>query len=836
MKELTPLMRQYWEIKNLHEDKILLFRMGDFYEMFFQDAITAAPLLGITLTSRNKKSLDETPMCGVPHHSIAGPINKLLAFGYKVALCEQTEDPKLAKGLVKRAVTRILTPGMVLDPETLETSSAHYLACFEEGVLAAVDVSTGESFYYKDLSEQEVKRLLSMLPIAELVTDQEQNLNKVIERPTKSFWANFENFDHPLLINSLQLKAPARLLSYLFSLSQDSCQLILKPFEHRTLKGRMALSSATVRHLEIFQTYKGEQLGSFFHCVNRTQTSVGARLLRQWLLFPLRDHSEIALRQDKIASWISRSTDLLRVREVLRSMGDLERRLSKIGQPSANARDLLSLRDAIRAGVTALEIAGQQDGAHQLLLNLSQKIDQTLVSDPPLLVKSGGLIRAGFSIELDEIVELATNSQAHLEQMELSERQATGISSLKIRYNNVFGYYIEVTNTHKDKVPSHYMRKQTLSQAERFCTEELISLEKKVLAAQSRRNDLEYEIYEQLKKEALASSQELLTLSHQAAELDVLTSFAWLAIEKRLQKPKFNTDMTLNILGSRHLVVEDSQQGQFVANDLKIQSGGCLLLTGPNMAGKSTLMRQVALTALMAQVGCFVPADQAELPLYDQIFTRIGASDQLSEGLSTFMVEMTETAEILKKMTRNSLVIFDEIGRGTSTFDGMSLAQSILEHLLTEQKAMSLFATHYHELTTLEQKFSQLINAHMSVNEKAGEIRFLYTLARGPALKSYGIQVAKLAGLPVAVTKRAGEILKGLEFKAVGSTDQLSLFQVASESASIDSEPAQIAPEIHQVAEDVRNWPVQTKTPIEALVQISKWQEIISSASSGLNH
>ncbi|RYZ67841.1 MAG: DNA mismatch repair protein MutS, partial [Proteobacteria bacterium] len=519
-----------------------------------------------------------------------------------------------------------------------------------------------------------------------------------------------------------------------------------------------------------------------------THTSAGSRLLRQWLSFPLIDQKNIEERFDKIDLWRSNLTELKRVRQVLSQMGDIERRLTKISQPQCNGRDLLAIAGSIRAGLSALEIGHHlkpmtkiEAGAIDSLHKISQKIETTLVEEPPLAIKQGYIIRQGVSAELDELIMLSTHSQSLLEQMEADEREKTGISSLKIRYNNVFGYYIEITNTHKDKAPSHYQRKQTLANAERYCTDALIELERKVLTAQTKRADLECEYFETLRREILSKNSELILLAHECSELDVITGFAWLALEEKYVRPTFSTARQMSLKSSRHPVVEQTVKKNFVPNDIEMKPGGCLLLTGPNMAGKSTLMRQVALTTILAQAGCFVPADGAILPVYDAIFTRIGASDQLSEGLSTFMVEMTETAAMLKNATSKSLVILDEVGRGTSTFDGMCLAQSILEHLLSDVGPMTFFATHYHELTQLENNFAQIQNAHMTVAEKDGQIRFLHTLVRGPAKKSYGIQVAELAGLPSVVVRRAKGLLKQIESQKYEATSQLSLMDLDQE-------------------------------------------------------
>lgn len=819
---MTPLMRQYWDIKALHQDKVLLFRMGDFFEMFFDDAVTAAPILGIALTQRNKKSADETPMCGVPHHSIAGPINKLLAAGLKVAICDQLEDPKQAKGIVKRGVTRVLTPGMVYDPETLEPQSAHYMACFDDEVLACVDTTTGEAFYFANLSALEFKRLTQVLPIAELVVAPEKQSDK---RPEFNRLISY----HDGLVAGNEPNAVRRLRAYLQSLGTGEVPKNIGDFIEKNLKARLDLSPTVIRHLEVFSTYKGEGAGSLFHAIDRTRTFAGARLLRSWLQFPLIEQKEIIARQNHVEWWRTNPGPLKIFRDLLTGMGDLERRMGKITLAQSHARDLLSLAESITVGLKALRVIENQFPADKAerLERLATKIVNTFVEEPPLSTTQGYMIRQGVLPLLDEYIELSTNSQGLLQQMEEREKAATGIPSLKIRYNNVFGYYIEITNTHKDKAPKHYMRKQTLTNAERYTTDELVELEKKVLSAQAKRSDLEKEIYEQMKNEALSVAGDILSLAHDLSERDVFSSLAWLAIEKRYVRPQFTNEGT-SLKASRHPVVEQTVKKSFVPNNIEITQGGCLLLTGPNMAGKSTIMRQVALTAILAQIGSFVPADEARLPVFEHLFTRIGASDQLSEGLSTFMVEMIETAEMLEKSTAKSLIILDEIGRGTSTFDGMSLAQSILEHILQKVCATTLFATHYHELTGLSQLYPQLHNGHMTVTERGGEIRFLHTLVSGPAQKSYGIQVAKLAGLPSEVTTRAAQLLKEKENKA--PSGQMSLMDVSQQSGcdAVAETDAALGPQLEKLISEVLKFQVNSTTPLDAMMKIAQWQETLS--------
>ncbi len=851
---LTPLMRQYWDIKSLHRDKILLFRMGDFFEMFFEDAVTAAPILGITLTSRNKKSQDETPMCGVPHHSVAGPINKLLNSGLKVAICDQIEDPKIAKGIVKRAVTRVLSPGMVYDSDTLEATQAHYMASVSVsllGKLACVDATTGDAFVVGSVEPDDIRRLFALLPIVEIVAFENSlnleflkslgpPLSLVPVSPGTSIPQELLNLLAPPLEISTEIsQSPTEhgdseggeeedpaltLLRYIVASGGVNALKNIRAFEWRSLIGRMDLGATVLRHLEIFSNSRGENHGTLFSCINRTQTSPGARLLRQRISFPLTQIKDIESRLDEVEFWTKDLAQIKQIREALGRMGDLERRLGKVTQPQANGRDIRHLAESILAGLEVSKLAQKEmvskGFSQETLARLAQKVLKFIVEEPPLSTKQGYLISKGVHQGLDELIELSTNSQTLLQKMELKEKEQTGISSLKIRYNNVFGYYIEVTHTHRDKVPPHYLRKQTLSNVERYCTDELIELERKVLSAQTKRFELEYEIFEDLRREALGLSLELLRLSQVAAELDVTTSSAWLALEKNYTRPQVGSDF-LKLTNSRHPVVEQTVKQSFTPNSVKIDRGGCLLLTGPNMAGKSTLMRQVALIAILAQSGLFVPAEKAELPSFNHLFTRIGSSDQLAEGLSTFMVEMTETSEMLKKAGLRSLLILDEIGRGTSTFDGLSLAQSILEFILTDLGSMTLFATHYHELTTLEERFTKIKNAHMRVIEKSGQIQFLHTLTPGSAQKSYGIHVAKLAGIPRSVTERAEEILKKHE-----KTSPL----VKNMGAKLESETReQLSFDIdssfsHPILDDLRKLELMSMTPLQALQKIAEWQ------------
>lgn len=812
MAQLTPLMKQYWDIKSEHPDKILLYRMGDFYEIFHEDAEVAAPLLGIALTSRNKKAADETKMCGVPHHSIAGPIAKLLKHGHKVAICEQVEDPKLAKGIVKRAVTRILSPGMVYDPATLDQLEPNFVASFDNKYVSFIEPSTGEAFYYAVESDLEREQCLLLLKPKELVVAPGAQLKTAIACLTRQ-----EIAPHFLSGPKADLPESAlRLLSYAEYMSGGQGLKNLKDFSRRSLKSAMKISGTVLDHLEIFTTTRGEEKGSLFSAIHRCKTAGGARLLRTWLTFPLTDEKVLEGRYDRVEAWIKKPDKLKTAREILSTMGDLERRLYRLNFSTCTPRDLLAVSQSLKAGL-ALESFVNARPSEEWLKGLAQKIESTIVEEPPTSAREGGFVRPGVDASVDELIELSENSQSLVSQLETKERDDTGIGSLKIRYNSVFGFYIEVTKTHSDKVPERFVRKQTLANAERFTTPELTALEAKVLSAKARLSEVELAIFQELQNEILKAAPDLLQKAREWSEQDVLSAFAWLALERKYVRPQIAKDRELNLASSRHPVIEQQVSG-FTANDVILPSEGCLLLTGPNMAGKSTLMRQVALTFIMAQIGSFVPAREAKLPLLKKIFTRIGASDSLSEGLSTFMVEMKETAEILQEADSDTLVILDEVGRGTSTYDGFCLAQAILEFLLQHSKAYTLFATHYHELTRLELSFPQIQNAHMAIQETGGQIRFLHSIRKGPAQKSYGVHVARLAGLPKSVTVRAEDLLSRLEKPLL-----------SGEQTAFDLDAATPSNNLKNVLLKIKGLSLEEIRPIDALNVLADFQEQVRS-------
>ena len=833
---LTPLMKQYWDVKSVHADKIVFFRMGDFFELFYEDAKTAAPILGIALTQRNKKSDDYTPMCGMPHHSVAGAINKLLSLGYKIAICDQVEDPKLAQGIVKRAVTRILTPGVVYDPEVLDHGKPHYLGAIDEKSVSFCDFSTGESFFIISEDMKHKISLLQQLDAAEILVPKELKISlENLKQKTLTVVELGETFEG--LPGSSTL-----ILNYIKSLGDFSLALTLKPFVEKKIHRRLQILNSSLRHLEIFTNNRGEDRGTFWAAIDRTKTAGGRRLQREFMTFPLTEKIAIEARYDVIDRYRENLFELKKSREMLATLGDVERRLAKLALPQASARDLRALAQGLQIAHEVLllntRVYKYTPFSIDDLLKLSEKVTMCIKDDAPITVKQGQMFNLGYSAALDELIKISTDSASLIQELEVQERSSTGIGSLKIRYNNVFGYYIEITNTHKDKVPGRYLRKQTLANAERYCTVELIELEKKVLSAQTRRNELEYDIFIELKNEFISAAGLIHRLSQVVSEIDVFTALSWLSLEENYSRPRLNESGPLNLFESRHVVVEQSlkESGQrFVPNTITLQQNHCDLITGPNMAGKSTLMRQVALTVILAQMGSFVPAVKAELPIYDSLFTRIGASDHLSEGLSTFMVEMKETAEMLQLAGPRSLIVLDEIGRGTATFDGLSLAQAILEYVLKQKFSQSFFATHYHELTVLEESYSTIHNKHMKINMNTKKdqvhMNFLYIYSEGAAGQSYGVHVARLAGIPESINQRAEELLKNYQTTAHDAetqrSDQLKKIEKnSSGQVQMDLFAMKNSQFNSQVITELQSLDLNQLTPIQALLKLGEWKNL----------
>ena len=800
---LTPMMRQYLEVKAQHPDAILFFRLGDFYEMFFEDAVRASQLLQITLTARAKGD-ERVPMCGVPYHAAKGYVARLVEAGLKVALCDQVEVP--GKGLVKREVTRVITPGMVLDEELLEAGANNFLCAVlfgdgeEGGGLALLDASTGEfiagELERNDALLDEVARSGAreiLLGVAAASSDRAERLAKacpsavVSPVPDEAFeparaeallrahfgTSSLDGFGLSGLKRAIGAAGAA--LRYLKETQRSAASHVDRVALIKSGTA-MVVDEATRANLEILRTQRdGKRKGSLLGLVDRTATAMGGRRLARWLTYPLLDVPEINRRLDAVAEFSSSGVLREELAEKLAGIADLERLTARLSLSQGNARDLRALASSLlRMPRLAQRLSGLASPLLRALAPaleapaaLGQRLDRAVAEEPPASMKEGGLLRAGFDPELDRLVEIATRGKDFLLQLEADERARTGIASLKVRYNRVFGYYIEVTRSNLHLVPKDYVRKQTTVGGERFVTEALKEFEEQVLTAEEKRFALELQLFERLRAEVAAAAPQLREAADAVAAADALLSFARVAAEHGYCRPELDDSDVLEIVQGRHPVVERMLAGgeAFVPNDIRLdrQETQVLVITGPNMAGKSTVMRQVALIVLLAQAGSFVPARRARIGLCDRIFTRVGASDNLSRGQSTFMVEMTETANILSNATLRSLEVLDEIGRGTSTFDGLSIAWAVAEHLHDEVGARTLFATHYHELVDLSREKRRVKNATIAVQEIDGRVVFLRRLVQGGASRSYGIEVARLAGLPRAVLARARQILENLE-------------------------------------------------------------------------
>ena len=792
-KKLTPMMLQYLEIKQKHQDCILFYRLGDFYEMFFEDAVTASSILKITLTSRSRKDEEKIPMCGIPFHSADRYIEKLLEAGKKIAICEQVSDPNLSKGIVERKVVQIITPALTLH-STKQEEQNHLASISVEKkekqdsfVLSYLDLATGQLRSTHLSSEENLRDELSRISAKELLWPkrfQENPTLRVIQKLYPNLLINFLPetayrpqgifSDHLVQKIKPELWPAVHALFYYLKTAHFENVLHFQNVEVYETKNCMHLDATTLRNLEILKTnYDGKFEGSLLWLLDQTKTSMGHRKLRQWVLYPLIQVQDILDRQNVIESLTQSPTLLEDIRKALSEVSDLERILSRLTLASANARDLLALGASLKK-VPELNVFFEKLTGHYFKTrffpfhDLTGLLDRAIQENPPLALKEGALIQKGYDAQLDELIHLCENGKSALLNLEAQERQKTGISSLKVRYNQVFGYYIEVTNVHLKSVPSHYIRKQTLVNAERFITEELKEFETRILSATEKRKKLEYEIFENIRSQILEKLAPLLSLASKLSELDAFCALSKVALAYRYTKPDVSYRYYFDLQEARHPVIERTLKERFIPNDIHLDENHFLMvITGPNMAGKSTVMRELALISLLAQIGSFVPASKAELGIVDRIFTRVGAHDNLSQGESTFMVEMKETAHILKHATSQSLIILDEIGRGTSTFDGVSIAWAVANYIQSQIKAKTLFATHYHELTFLEKELKGVTNFHIAVQEVGQEIVFLRKLLPGTIQRSYGVEVARLAGLPQSVITSAKTMLKNLEHKSL---------------------------------------------------------------------
>ncbi|MGO2117554.1 MAG: DNA mismatch repair protein MutS [Fusobacterium sp.] len=877
MDKETPLMKQYNEIKEQYRDCILLFRLGDFYEMFYEDAKIASKELGITLTRRNKKM--DVPLAGVPYHSIASYISKLVSKGYSVAICEQTENPKNAKGIVKREVVRVITPGTIIDTEYLDEKTNNYLMCVvlknEKAAISYVDIMTGEfkvsefrgdNLIYKVLGE------VNKISPKELITDEKSYAQ------IKTNLENYRMLENIKINKTLTVRNPKKyLLDYFKIKSLDSfgikgkeeiilvAGMILKyvndlqkgkelPFTNIlwvNSKNVMELNLTTQKNLDIISNYKGEtSSGTLLWVLDHCKSSMGSRLLKKIVKNPLLDIKKIKQRQEDIGFFINEVLLREEIREQLKNIYDIERIIGKLILETVNGRDLIALKHSIMSSLELYKMLNDNkilDIKVEKLIDIYNLIEEAIVEEPPFSIREGGIIKSDYNEELDQFRDISNNGKDYILKIETCEKEKTGIKGLKIKYNKVFGYFLEVTKSNVPLVPDYYIRKQTLTNAERYIIPELKEYEDKVLNAKNKIENIEYYLFKEITNNIKKYKEELQDLSFKLANLDVMTNLAHVAIKNSYVKPEISEDKSLEIVGGRHPIVEKLiPPGEFIKNKVIMKSNkNFIILTGPNMSGKSTYMKQIALIIIMAHIGSYIPADYGKIGLVDKIFTRIGASDDLMTGQSTFMLEMSEVANILNSATDRSFIVLDEIGRGTSTFDGISIATAITEYIHNRIKAKTIFATHYHELTQLEDRLESAENYRIEVSEENNEIKFLREIVKGGADKSYGIEVARLAGLPKEILKSSKKILEVLERrkniieKKIGE-EQMILFG-SNEASTMESSSVKNKEVKEKILENnnvskeeelairlVKEVDINNLTPMEALLKFNELKKILS--------
>lgn len=863
MSQETPLMKQFNQIKAKYPDAILLFRVGDFYETFGEDAVKASSCLGITLTKRGNGAAGEIPLAGIPYHSLDNYLSKLVKAGYRVAICEQLEDPKMTKTIVKRGVTEIITPGIASQDNILDSKKNNYLASIYIGAkkngIALMDISTGE-FYISAGDESYIDKLLHSYRPSEIIIPK-QNKSIYLKRISQQFytygmedWIYGEDYSKETLLKKFQTNslkgfgietydeatiAASSILHYLHSNEQHKLEhiqkiIILKP------KEVVWLDNFSIRNLELVQGQHAQAV-SLFDILNQTQSSMGSRMLQRWILHPLVSIEKIERR----FSLVQYLTDKIDFRDDLKNIiyqiGDLERLISKVSMLKAQPRDLVQIKRSLLKIQDLIALILKSDSADYKKFNdflqpchsLIETIERKLLDEPPALLTKGIAFKKGFHSEFDEYLSLVTDGKQYLLDIQFREQQATQISSLKIGFNNVFGYYLEVTNTHKDKVPENWIRKQTLSNAERYITPELKEYESKILGAEEKLNQIQEVLWQELMQEALEYIEPIQLNAQTIAEIDCLLSFALVALQNDYKRPTVNDSLIIEIKEGRHPVIEKQLAvgESYVPNDIYLNNSEqqLIMLTGPNMSGKSALLRQTALIVLMAQMGSFVPARSANIGYIDKLFTRVGANDNLSMGESTFMVEMNETASIVNNFSERSLILLDEIGRGTSTYDGISIAWSLAEFLyFSKEKPKTLFATHYHELNELALKHERIKNFHIKTKEVDGHIIFLRKLVEGGSEHSFGIHVAKLAGMPHDIVKRAEDIMHELEQKSLAEESiKKKMKQIAEKSTYQLSIFDQTDPRLIVLRDELEKIDVNALTPMEALMKLNEWKSRI---------
>jgi DNA mismatch repair protein MutS len=864
--KLTPAMKQYDSFKKKYPDCILFFRMGDFYETFYKDAQICSQVCGLTLTSRNKGE-NPVPLAGVPFHAVDGYLKKMIKAGYKVAVCEQVENPKLAQGVVKRDVIRIITPGTLTDDILLEEKRDNFLCAVslnaKNAAISWVDISTGH-FFARVVGENAVVDEILRISPAECILPETRGelFGTEIKKLASQFgqlstsavtfrpvWY-FEPFDaYKRLLEHFGTKtlegfgikedspvvSPAGAVIEYLKETQKTALGHISSIKLVEQKKFLQIDQTTLRALEVLSTIRtGSLKGSLIESIDMTLTSMGGRMFRYWLCMPLCDVGSIELRQDAVEELVEKKTELEKIRNILKNFSDLERIVARISTFRAGPRDLLSLSQSLKkaeplrkllSGLTA-DILVKLSQKCDTMPELAQVLESAIEPDCPSHLRDGGVIKAGFNPELDELRSISKDARAWLAQYQQKEIQRSGITNLKIGFNKVFGYYIEITNSYADRVPADYVRKQTIKNAERYITDELKKYEEKILTAGEKSLELEQRLFEQLRSDCTGYIQRIMSLAEVVATCDCLCTFAHLAAVRNYTRPKITSGTELIIRDGRHPVLAETLGSEFVPNDVELGagSGDVMIITGPNMSGKSTYIRQTALLVLLAQTGSFIPAKQATIGLVDRIFTRVGASDELVRGQSTFMVEMTETANIVNNATEKSLVILDEVGRGTSTYDGLSLAWAITEHIANKIKCRTLFATHYHELTALAELLVNVKNCNVAVREWMDEVVFLHRILPGGTDKSYGIHVAKLAGIPKSILERSKEILAELEntFQREASGEKLTKQRTKEPLA---------APLFDQKEKDVlerlKGLDVDNLTPIQAINLLNEIKDFL---------
>ena len=867
----TPLMQQYKKIKEEYKNEILMFRLGDFYEMFFEDAKTASKELGLTLTKRNREKGQDVPLAGVPYHSVASYIAKLVEKGYSVAICDQVEDPKSATGIVKREVTRVITPGTIIDVDFLDKNNNNYIACIKinttENIaaIAYADITTGEfsvfeikgkNFFEKALAE------MNKIQASEILLD-EKTYSEYIEifkekisfsgvkftevsnvKKAENFITSYFNIMSvevfSLKSKDLAISTSANLLHYIDELQKGN-DLPFSKIEYKNIDNIMELNISTQNNLNLVPKRNEETRGTLLGVLDNCITSVGSRELKKIIKNPFLNIEKIKQRQFYVDYFYNDVLLRESIREYLKDIYDIERIAGKIIYGTENGKDLLSLKDSIRKSLETYrllkehqEIKDILDIDVKILLDIYNKIELIIDAEAPFSVREGGIIKDGYNSELDELRKISKLGKDFILEIEQREKERTGIKGLKIKYNKVFGYFIEVTKANEHLVPEDYIRKQTLVNSERYIVPDLKEYEEKVITAKSKIEALEYELFKQLTSEIKEHIDSLYKLANRIANLDIVSNFAHIATKNSYVKPEMNEGEILEIKGGRHPIVETLiPSGTYVKNDIILDDkNNLIILTGPNMSGKSTYMKQVALNIIMAHIGSYVAADYAKIPIVDKIFTRVGASDDLLTGQSTFMLEMTEVASILNSATKKSFVVLDEIGRGTSTYDGISIATAITEYIHNIIGAKTIFATHYHELTELEKELERAINFRVEVKEDGKNVVFLREIVKGGADKSYGIEVARLSGVPKEVLNRSRKILKKLETRKnlienKIKTEQMMLFGTGFEEDFEEEETEILSENEVKVLDILKNMDLNSMSPLESLLKLNELKKIL---------